>query len=290
MTYQIVTDSCCDLPYTFLKEKNVPFISMTVIVDGQEYFDDLGENFKPAWLYEQLAAGKMPTTSQISPGRYLDFFRPYAEKNIPLLYLCFSSGLSGSYQSALQAVELLKEEYPDADVTVFDTKNACLGEGLVVYYAALMQEAQKPLAEIIDWVTKNAIAVHSFVKVEDLEHLKRSGRISKTAAVLGNLMNIKPLLVMDSLGKLQNVAKARGNQKAMDRLVEDTVATIQHPENQTLFIAHADDLASATGLKEQLMARLPIKDVLIYPMGATISSHTGLGCIALFSIGTPRTL
>lgn len=288
MTYQILTDSCCDLPYTWLNEHHIPFIPMTVLLDGKEYFDDLGETFKADWLIQQLQAGKMPTTSQINPGRYMDFFRPYVEKNIPVLYLCFSSGLSGSYNSAQQAVELLKEDYPHADITVFDTKNASLGEGLVVYYAAQLQKENKSLREVLAWLTENSPRVHSYVKVEDLDHLKRGGRISKTAAVLGGLMNIKPLLIMDAEGKLQNVGKVRGSQKALDHLVEDTLKTIQHPENQTLFIAHSGDLPSAELLKKKLLEKIKVKDILIFPLGSVITSHTGIGCIALFSLGTPR--
>lgn len=288
MTYKLITDSCCDLPYTWLQEHDIPFIPMSVLLDGKEYFDDLGETFKSSWLLEQLKQGKMPTTSQINPGRYAEFFKTFAKENTPVLYLCFSSGLSGSYESALQGVEMVKEEYPEADITVFDTKNAALGEGLVVYYATKLKEEGKSLAEVLAWVTENAIRVHSYVKVEDLDHLKRGGRISKTAAVLGGLMNIKPILIMDAKGKLQNVGKIRGSQKALDHLVDETIKTIEHPETQTLFIAHSGDLASAEKVKEKLMEKVNPKEIIIYPLGPVISSHTGIGCIAVFSLGSKR--
>ncbi|MGX7199574.1 DegV family protein [Enterococcus nangangensis] len=288
MTYQLVTDSCCDLPYTWLKEQNIPFISMSVMLDGKEYFDDLGETFKPEWMVEQLHQGGMPTTSQINVGRYQEFFTPFVEKGIPLLYLCFSSGLSGSYQSALQAVALIKEDYPSADIIVFDTLNASLGEGLMVHYANALQKAGKSRAEVLAWCEENALRVHSFVKVDDLDHLKRGGRISKTAAVLGSLMNIKPMIIMDASGKLQNVGKVRGTNKALDQLAKDTVDNIENPEEQVLFIAHSDDLHNAEIVKKKIMDQIKVQDIIIYPLGATIASHTGIGCIAVFSIGNKR--
>ncbi len=288
MTFQIVTDSCCDLPYTWLKEKNIPFISMTITIDGQDYIDDLGENFKTEWFIKKLKEGKLPTTSQINPQRYYDFFLPYVKQNIPLLYLAFSSGLSGSYQSALQAVEMVKEDYPTAEITVIDTKNASLGEGLVVYHANRLFEEGKSLPEIIDWVTTNSPRVHSYVKVDDLDHLKRGGRISKTAAVVGSLMNIKPLLIMDEEGKLKNVGKARGTNRALEKLVQDTIATMENPEENVIFIAHSNALEEAELVKTKLQEKLSVKDYFISPLGSVISSHTGLGCVAVFSIGTPR--
>lgn len=288
MTFSIITDSCCDLPYTWLKEHHIPFISMSVMINGKEYLDDLGEKFTADWMIDQLKNGAMPTTSQINVGRYQEFFLPFVKAGTPILYLCFSSGMSGSYNSAEQAVELIKEDYPDADITVVDTLNASLGEGLLVYYASKMQEEGKSLQEIADWVTEYRQKLHAYVKVEDLAHLQRGGRISKTAAVLGGLMNINPLIVVDRAGSLQNVGKVRGTKRVLEELANETVSTIVDPEDQIILIAHSDDLENAETLKAKILEKIKVKDVIIHPLGSTISSHTGLGCIAIFSLGTER--
>ena len=158
--YQILTDSCCDLPYEVLEENNVDFISMYVSIDGTEFADDLGRNFKIDDFYQRIKDGAMPTTSQVNVGRYVEFFRGYAEKNIPVLYICFTSGMSGSYQSAMQAVELLKEDLPDAEVYVVDSLAASGGEGLMVYEAALKQQAGMSLADLHHWLEENKLTYH----------------------------------------------------------------------------------------------------------------------------------
>ena len=258
------------------------------MIDGKEYKDDLGETFTAAWMIEQLKNGAMPTTSQINVGHYQEFFLPFVKEGMPILYLCFSSGMSGSYNSALQAVEIIKEDYPQADITVVDTLNASLGQGLLVYYASKLQDEGNSLKEIADWVTDHRQNVHSYVKVEDLAHLQRGGRISKTAAALGNLMNINPTIVTDRKGSLQTVGKVRGTKRVLEQLANDTVATIVNPKEQVILISHSDDLANAEILKAKILEKLPVEDVIIYPLGSTISSHTGLGCIAIFSLGTSR--
>ena len=145
--YQIVTDSCCDLPYQVLQAAKVDYLSMKIQLDEEELVDDLGKTFNYDHYMEQLRNGATPTTSQINVGQYLEFFRPYVEQNIPILYVAFSSALSGSYSSALQAVELLKEEYPDPQVKVFDTKAASVGEGLLVLEAVRLKNEGKTLEE-----------------------------------------------------------------------------------------------------------------------------------------------
>ncbi|HCD5876879.1 TPA: DegV family protein, partial [Enterococcus faecium] len=183
--YQIVTDSCCDLPYHVLAKEKVDFLSMNLQLNDQELVDDLGKTFNYDRYMNQLKNGAMPTTSQINVGRYLEFFRSYAEKQIPVLYVAFSSGLSGSYSSALQAVELLKEEYEDPEIYVFDTKAASIGEGLLVLEAVRLKKEGKSIEETLEWLESNYLKVHSWVTVDDLKYLERGGRISKASATLG---------------------------------------------------------------------------------------------------------
>ena len=288
MTFKIMTDSCCDLPYTYLEENNVDFISMTIQLNEKELVDDLGKTFNYDWFLQEIKTGAMPTTSQVNVGRYVEFFKPFVEKQIPILYLAFSSGLSGSYQSAMQAVDILKEEFPEAEVIVIDTKAASLGEGLLVSEVIGLKQAGHSLEEIVLWLSENKMTVHSWVTVDDLKHLERGGRISKAAAAIGGLMNVKPIIVVDPKGKLQNIGKTRGRIKALKKLADETVQGMVDPINQTVFIAYAGDLESAEKVKTLIEEQIQVKEICIYPLGPTITSHTGNGCIAVFSRGKKR--
>lgn len=287
--YQIVTDSCCDLPYTVLKEIDVDFLPMIVQIDGKEYPDDLGKTFDYAGFLKQIQEGGLPTTSQINVGRYLEFFTPYVEKKIPLIYLAFSSGMSGSYSSALQAVEMLKEDGHDPDIHVVDTLAASLGQGQLVITAAGLRDQGKSLDELITIIEEIKMKLQSWVTVDDLDHLQRGGRISKVAASLGGLVNIKPIIHVDAEGKLQSVSKARGRSKALSAIVEETASRIgEDAGNQVLLIAYAGDKPAAEKVQALLDERVHPKEIRLYPLGPTITSHTGYGCIAIFSFGETR--
>lgn len=288
MTYQLVTDSCCDLPYTYLKEKDVPFISMSIQIDGKEYIDDLGKTFNYEAFLQEIKNGSMPTTSQVNVGRYSEFFRTFVEQGIPVVYLAFSSGLSGSYQSAVQAVALLKEEYEAVEIYVIDTKAASLGQGMLVREAIRLKEAGHSVAEVVAFIEDKKMTVHSWVTVDDLKHLERGGRISKTAAAIGGLINIKPIIRVDVEGKLQAVGKARGRNKALSKVAAETVQGLVNPTEQTLLIAYAGTKEDAEKVQEMILKDSPVKDILLYPLGPTITSHTGYGCIAVFSFGKKR--
>ncbi|MCZ4406595.1 DegV family protein [Enterococcus lactis] len=285
--YQIVTDSCCDLPYHVLAEEKIDFLSMNLQLNDQELVDDLGKTFNYDRYMNQLKNGAMPTTSQINVGRYLEFFRSYAEKQIPVLYVAFSSGLSGSYSSALQAVELLKEEYEVPEIYVFDTKAASIGEGLLVLEAARLKKKEK-YRRNLRVAGKNYLKVHSWVTVDDLKYLERGGRISKASATLGSLLSVKPIITVDKEGRLTNVDKVRGRNKSIQTIVNETVKTIVAPLDQIVYVAYAGDLESAEKAKRLLEEQIKMKDVKLYPLGPTIASHTGYGCIAIFSMGISR--
>lgn len=286
--YQIVTDSCCDLPYQVLEEINVDFLLMKIQLNGEELIDDLGKTFDYEKYMNELKGEAMPTTSQINVGGYLEFFRSYVEKKIPVLYVAFSSSMSGSYSSAMQAVELLKEEYENPEIYVFDTKAASVGEGLLVLAAARLKEEGKPLEEVLEWLNNNYLKVRSWVTVDDLKHLERGGRISKTSATLGSILSVKPIITVDEAGRLTNVDKVRGRNKSIQKIVDETIQSIVAPLEQTIYIAYAGDLESAEKAKKQLEEKIQVKNIVLYPLGPTIASHTGYGCIAIFSMGTSR--
>lgn len=288
MTFKLMTDSCCDLPYTYLEANDVDFISMTIQLNGKELVDDLGKTFDYNWFLQEIKTGGMPTTSQVNVGRYVEFFRPFVEKKTSILYLAFSSGLSGSYQSAMQAVDILKEEYADTEIYVIDTKAASLGEGLLVSEVIQLKEEGHSLEDILLWLSENKMTVHSWVTVDDLKHLERGGRISKAAAAIGSLMNVKPIIVVDKQGKLQNISKVRGRGKALKKLADETVQGMVEPLKQTIFIAYAGDIESAEKVKALIEKKIEVKEIRLHPLGPTITSHTGNGCIAVFSRGKKR--
>lgn len=288
MTFKLVTDSCCDLPYTFLEENDVDFISMTVHLNGKEMIDDLGKTFDYNYFIEEIQNGGTPTTSQVNIGQYIEFFRTFIEKKVPVLYLAFSSGLSGSYQSALQAIDILKEEYAEVEIYIVDTKAASLGLGLLVNKAIELKKVGHSLEEILLWLSEDKMKVQSWVTVDDLKYLERGGRISKTAAALGGLMNVKPIITVNAEGKLINVGKVRGRGKALQKLANETTSRIIDPVKQTIYIAYAGDLENAEKLKRMLLEKLQVKEICLLPLGSTITSHTGYGCIAVFSLGEKR--
>lgn len=286
--YQIVTDSCCDVPYQLLAEKEVAFIPMLVNINGKEYLDDLGQSFDYEQFLQSLRDKQQPTTSQINVGRYIEFFKPYCEKGEAVLYLCFTSGMSGSYNSALQAVAILKEDYPDADIQVVDTLAASTGEGFIVLEAAKRKQAGLSMAEVIAWVNDNKMKLQSWVTVDDLSHLYRGGRLSRTEAAMGGLLNIKPIIHVDAKGSLQNVGKVRGRNKALQKVVDETVSHLVSKENQTVYVAYSGDIEAAEKVMSLLKEQMEVTESAIFPLGPTIASHTGLGCIAIFTFGQER--
>lgn len=283
--YQIITDACCDLPAKVLDQLEVAYIPMTIELDGKDYVDDLGQTFDYQWFLEILKENKQPTTSQINVGQYMIAFKPYLAQRMPLLYLAFSSGLSGSYNSAMQTIALIKEEVPDAEIYCVDTKAASLGQGMLVVQAATLQKEGQSIQEVIQWVETAKNHLRSWVTVDDLNHLERGGRISKTAATIGGLLNIKPIIHMDAEGKLQNVGKARGRKKALQTLLNETERNLDQTILNQFYLSHSGDEASVTEVVNQLQQRYPNTPITRYPLGPTIASHTGYGCIALFSMG-----
>ncbi|WP_241856695.1 DegV family protein [Vagococcus xieshaowenii] len=210
MNFRIVTESCCDLPYNVLESEHVHVIPMVVTVDGKEYIDDSGKTFDSQWLMEEVQAGKTASTSQVNVGTYLEMFKSLIkEDTTPVIYLGFSSGLSGSFNNAMTALNMLKEEYVKVPITLIDSKQACLGEGLLVDKLITLRNEGKTAQEATLIIDKLSKRVQSWVTVDDLKHLERGGRVSKTAATVGTLINIKPILVITEEGKLVSNGKTR---------------------------------------------------------------------------------
>ncbi|BBD43033.1 DegV family protein [Streptococcus anginosus] len=283
MTFKILTDSTADLPENWTQENDVQVLGLTIQLDGQTYETVGAGKLTSQELLDKMESGSKPTTSQINVGQFEDVFRGYAKEGTPVLYVAFASALSGTYQSAVMAREIVLEDFPDALIRIIDTKAASMGEGLLVMKAAEARAAGQTLEQTADLIESLVPKVKTYFLVDDLNHLMRGGRISKTAALMGSLVNIKPVIAVKGDGRLDSVAKVRGKKKAQTEVVRMTLEDIADPR-VVIAYAGADSQEVAQVLKEQLLMSEQINDVLVLPLGPVIATHTGPGTLGLFSI------
>lgn len=284
--YVITVNSTVDLPKEWLEERKVPVIPLKYTIDNETYTDMEGLSSKE--FFGKLRDGKMATTSQINPEEARAQLEPFLKEGKDVLHLGFSSGLSGTYNSMRIAGEELKEEYPEAKIIIIDTLCACLGEGLLLYKALQLKEAGKTIEETAKWVEENKLHICHNVTVDDLFHLHRGGRISKASAVLGSVVQIKPIIHMDENGKLQVVGKERGRKKSLNKIVDMAVEQIKGWDNDIAMITHGDCQEDAEYVAKLVRERLGIENILINNIGTVIGSHTGPGVVAVFVMGNKR--
>ena len=286
--YVITTDNNSDLPDAYMQEHGVGCSYLSYAMDGVNYTHD---NFLPVEeFYARMRQGSMPTTAQVNPENAKNLMEPYLKEGADILHIAFSSGLSGSYNSCKIAAEELAEEYPQRKIIVIDSLAASLGQGLLVHLAVQKKEAGEEMEQVARWVeeNKNKI-VHAFT-VDDLNHLYRGGRVSKTTAVLGGMLNIKPVLKVDDEGKLVPVGKVRGREKSLAALVDAMDEKIGKYKDScdTVFMSHGDCIDDVNYVLEKIKARYPVKTILVNHVGATIGAHSGPGTVALFFLGEHR--
>lgn len=284
--FVIVSDSTVDLPKEYLRDKQVPIISLSYVMDGVTYEEMNGLSHKE--FFEKLRTGALPTTSQINPEQAREALEPFAKEGKDILYIGFSSGLSGSYNSVRIAAEELKEEYPDVEIIVIDSLCACMGEGLLLHKALELKAQGMELKEIAEWVEHNKLHVCHNVTVDDLNHLHRGGRISKTTAVVGSMIKIKPIIHMSDEGKLVVIGKERGRKKSLISIVDRMEKQMQGYENDIVMITHGDCIEDAEFVKKQVEDRFGIHNIMINGIGSVIGSHTGAGVVAVFFMGDKR--
>lgn len=284
--YVITVNSTVDLPKEWLEERKVPVIPLKYTIDNETYTDMEGLSSKE--FFEKLRDGKMATTSQINPEEARAQLEPFLKEGKDVLHLGFSSGLSGTYNSMRIAGEELKEEYPEAKIIIIDTLCACLGEGLLLYKALQQKASGKTIEETAKWVEENKLHICHNVTVADLFHLHRGGRISKASAVLGSVVQIKPIIHMDENGKLQVVGKERGRKKSLNKIVDMAVEQIKGWDNDIAMITHGDCQEDAEYVAKLVRERLGIENILINNIGTVIGSHTGPGVVAVFVMGNKR--
>lgn len=285
--YVIMTDSCCDLPTNLAGELEV--LPLRLELKGREYRNYLdGREIGFQAFYNQVRAGEMPVTSAVNVGEFEEAMRPVLESGRDILCLCFSSALSTTYQSAVIAAQGLKESYPDRTVHVVDSLCASMGQGLLVWLCARERERGKTLEELLAYAEETKGEICHWFTVDDLNHLKRGGRVSAAAALFGTMLSVKPVLHVDDQGRLIPMEKCRGRRASLLALVDHMEKTAVDPANQTVFISHGDCRADVDFVAEEIRRRFGTKDIRVSYVGPVIGSHTGAGVVALFFLGTER--
>ncbi len=287
--FVILTDSSADLGADMAAQLDVQVLPLSFTVQGTTYhnYPDNRE-MDPAAFYAMLRKGELATTSAVNVAQYTEALEPLLQGGKDVLILAFSSGLSATYSSSTVAVGELREKYPDRKLYTVDTLCASLGQGLLVYLAAKEREKGKSIEEVRDWVEEHKLNLCHQFTVDDLHFLKRGGRISATTAVLGSMLQIKPVLHVDDEGHLINIGKARGRAASLKALVDKMEITAIDPKEQMVFISHGDCLADAEMVAQMVKDRMGVQQVYINYVGPVIGAHSGPGTLALFYVGTER--
>ena len=287
--YVLITDSSADLSQEMVQELGVTVLPLSFTIQGKTYrnYPDNREMDLPLF-YDMLRAGELATTSAVNVAEYTQAVEPILQEKKDVLILAFSSGLSSTYQASVLAAEELREKYPDRKIYTVDTLCASLGQGLLVYLAVQEQRKGKNIEEVRDWAEATKLHLCHQFTVDDLHFLKRGGRISATTAVVGSMLQIKPVLHVDNEGHLINIGKARGRQASLKALVDKMEKTVTEEGRKTVFISHGDCRKDAVTVADMVRERFGTQDIRINFVGPVIGAHSGPGTLALFYLGTER--
>lgn len=288
--YIISTDTSCDFPLEYVKQHQLPLVTLFYSIDGVT-----GENGCPSSdvlknFYDKMRAGSMTKTQQASIEDTEKVFREILQEGKDILHIAFSSGLSGTANAARLAAENMMEEFPERKIIVIDSLCASLGQGLLVDYALKLQQQGKTMEETAKWLEDHIQNICHLFTVEDLKYLQRGGRISKTTALVGTMIGIKPVLHVDPEGKLVSISKVRGRKQSIQALVNKMEENIgkYRDEKQPIFISHGDCIEDANYLAELVKERFGYDEFLINDVGPTIGAHSGPGTLALFFMSETR--
>lgn len=286
----ILTDSCCDLTLEYIEQNSdvLDFLGMPVNIDGYEYLDDFGKTLPHSEFYSKLKSGIMPSTAQINSYRFYEKYKKHCGNGDSVLYLGFSSNMSGTYYNALTARNEFIEHNPGADITVIDTLSASIGLGILVVNAVSMLRQGRSKEFIADWLEKNKMNTNHWFAVDDLIYLRKGGRVSTTTALVGSALNIKPILTVDRDGKLGNYTNLRGRKKSIRFLADKVKQHILNMEDTTIIIGHGDCLDDARLLEGYILEQVSPKQIILSELSATIASHVGPNMIAAAFIGDIR--
>lgn len=287
--YILFTDSTTDLTNDFVLENQIEVLPLTFSLDGKDYKNYLdNRELSSKDFYDFMRDGKQPITAQLNSEEVINAFTPFLEKGQDILYVCFSSGLSGTFNSVRLAVEELNETFPNSTIKVIDSKMACMGEGLVVYYANKFKNEGLSLEDNFNKIEEFKKKVCAWFTVSDIETLRRGGRVSNVSAFVATALKIKPILHVDEFGKLAPKDKVRGRKKSLNVILEEFDKRIIVEENDIIMIAHADCLEDALYLKEEISNKYGINNFLINSIGPVIGAHTGPDALTLFFIGKEK--
>lgn len=289
MTFELITDSCANLTEEQIEELDLHIVSMLFTIGGEECVSYIkGQHTDLKQFYDRMRQKEKVTTSQVNSETFIDMMEPMLQVGKDVLYIAFSSALSGTCQAANIAAETLREKYPERKIMVVDSLAASMGEGLLVYYAAQMRLEGKSIDEVAAWVIDNRLRLCHWFTVDDLFFLHRGGRVSSASAVLGTMLGVKPVLHVDDEGRLILVGKTRGRKKSLDQLVEHMVQTVENPQEQVIFISHGDAPEDAAYIERLIREKFQIKDITINYIDPVIGGHSGPGTVALFFLGSKR--
>ena len=286
MAFCIITDSASDIPECVKKEYGLYVMPTPVTIEGTDYFD--GETIFPDKFYDIQASGKDIKTYHISQYMFEEHFRPFAERGDEVLYICFSTGIAGTFNAANLAYQALKEEFPEFTMTIIDSKCASIGYGLVTERLLRMQRNKAPKELLIEAAHFFCEHMEHAVTVFGLEYLFKGGRLSRTSFLAGTVLDIKPIIIVDENGSLKAVEKVRGWKKAQKRILDMVGEKGKNLENQVVGACFGTDKEAFAFLKEQLRERYHVKDILETQVGCAIGAHTGPGTVALFFLGDER--
>ena len=287
--YVFMTDSDSDLPFSYVDERDISMVYMPYIVDGKEYMDDLGRSGSQKEYFDKMRAGAAPTTSLLPMGAYLDLFEPILAEGKDILFIAFSSQLSGTQQNARNAREELLEKYPDRKIEIVDTLSISVPQAILVLKAYELYREGRPLEEVAQWVEENKLRAQAWFTVDDLKYLRRGGRISAVAAVAGTLLDLKPVITENREGRLVSADKVRGRKSALRLLADRAAENIDDPANAMPVIIHADAPEDAQRLEKLLHERIPgLPEVQTWYVGPVIGAHCGPGTIAICYFGKER--
>ena len=288
--YILMTDSDSDLPYALKVQYDIPVVYMPYTLDGKEYFDDLGQTLDHKTFFDAMREGAHPTTSALNEAVYEEYFEPILAEGKDILFLAFSSQLSMTINAIRAARETLLEKYPERKFIVVDTLSISGPQTLLVLKAHEMYRAGADIDAVAQWAEDNKLRAQAYFTVDDLKYLQRGGRVSATAAALGTLLDLKPILTETREGKLAAAQKVRGRKKAMGFIVDKAAECITDPTESIVLVLHADAKEDASKVAIMLHDRIPNVTVRIENVGPVIGAHAGPGTVAVCFIGAERTM
>ena len=288
-SYAFFTDSDSDLPFRFVDELELDMVYMPYMVDGKEYFDDLGRNGKEKEFFDAMRGGAAPVTSLLPTAAYEEYFEPVLASGRDILFAAFSSQLSGTIQNIYAAREELLQRYPERRMIVVDTLSISLPQSILVLKAHELYRQGKTMDEVAAWLEENKSRSQAFFTVDDLVYLRRGGRISAVAATVGTMLDLKPIITEGKNGKLLSMDKVRGRKQALRTLAELAAQNIDDPAEAEMYVLHADAPQDAERLVQLLRERIPgIDRISVRYVGPVIGAHCGPGTVAVCFFGKER--